>query len=162
MRKSLDTRTINSLNKRKVVEARNTEHILSDEINGVEFLSDRIDGRKGYRIFIDKLYTGANNISYFLEENFDINEVGYLNIVVSTLPDFYFSIVAYNEAGDDLFGDYDISVVFNYKIGYELPTETLLDDGSGLLNSNWSVENPDSFMNFNGVWLTSDTIWEAE
>lgn len=165
MRKSLDTRIIDNLNKRRpVYQPERIDHTLTEnDIDRLVHSSTYADtGKKGYKLYVKKFYTGVNDIGPYLEEHLNLDEVKSINIIVDNLPNFYFGIRAINEIGDDLFVDYDINVTFNYTSQRELPAQITFSIG-GFSGGNWYIdENPNFFMNFNGVWITSKTIWEAE
>lgn len=166
MRKSLDTRLIDNLNKRRPIRYPDRiDNIITE--NDVYRIKRTVQhGKYSYDIYLNKLYTGVNNIGYYLEENFDLNEIEDITILVNTLPNFYFRIIAFNEVGDDLFADYDIACTFNYISEREMPAQPLLEPGLSLTNGDsWFLSERDTdftFTNFNGVWLIGSTIWEAE
>lgn len=163
MRKSLDTRLIDNLNKRRPVkEPFYIRHIITE--NDIYKITSTFQhGKYSYNIYLNKLYTGVNDIGHYLEENFDINEIETISIIVNTLPNFYFAVVASNEIGDDIFGDYGINCTFYYIPEREMPTQPLLEGLSLSGNAGWLLENPVSyFINFNGLWIIGDTIGEAE
>lgn len=163
MRKSLDTRIIDNLNKRRPIEKPSyIRHTLTEnDIDRIVYRRSITDGRKVYDIFVKNIYTGINDIGPYLEEHFNIEELGQINIILYSVPNFYLSIIARNELGDDLFLDYDIAANLKYYDSGELPAQTMLDSGS--LNSTWFITNLETYLiNFNGVWIIGETIWEAE